>query len=239
MNASELLANQQKDGDSPIQSIFTGLHDRSRRGIMDGLRRFIEADNRSAVDVGGLRPGTKSFHVKKPQVSEAFPRAVIREGDELTLRAEEVGTQRAFIDTKHVELQRWGGCGLARLLSSHEQRNRKRGMRSSVLSLQKVAPDIRSLKKTSESHKVRARWAMNAARGRDDGCFTIQLAKKIFQAEPKPVLEIPTGVGCLLMLTFGFTDRRCRSLCLSQWRSASLVQRFCKKLWEGPYWAGV
>ena len=93
---------------------------------MDGLRRFIEADNRSAVDVGGLRRGTKSFHVKKPQVSEAFPGAVIREGDELTLRAEEVGTQRAFIDTKHVELQRWGGCGLARLLSSREQRNRKR-----------------------------------------------------------------------------------------------------------------
>ena len=58
--------------------------------------------------------------------------------------------------------------------------------------------------------------------------FTIQLAKKIFQAEPKPVWEIPTGVGCLLMLTFGFTDRRC-------WRSASLVQRFCKK----SYWEGV
>ena len=35
-NAPKLLANQQKDGDSPIQSIVTGLHERSRRGIMDG-----------------------------------------------------------------------------------------------------------------------------------------------------------------------------------------------------------
>ena len=28
--------------------------------------------------------------------------------DELTLRAEEVGTQLAFINTKHFELERWG-----------------------------------------------------------------------------------------------------------------------------------
>ena len=38
INALKLVENQQKDGDSPIQSIVTGLHDRSRRGIMDGLR---------------------------------------------------------------------------------------------------------------------------------------------------------------------------------------------------------
>ena len=37
INAVKLLANQQKDGDSTIQSIVTGLHERSRRGIMDGL----------------------------------------------------------------------------------------------------------------------------------------------------------------------------------------------------------
>ena len=75
---------------------------------MDGLRCFIEVDNRSAVDVGGLRRGTRSIHVKKPRFSEAFPGAVITEGvDELTLRAEVVGMQRAFIDTKHIELERW------------------------------------------------------------------------------------------------------------------------------------
>ena len=38
INALELLANQQKDGDSPIQSVVTGLCERSRKGIMEGLR---------------------------------------------------------------------------------------------------------------------------------------------------------------------------------------------------------
>ena len=101
VNALNLLANQQKDGDSPIQSIVTGLHERSRRGIMEGQRRFIEAGNHSAVDVGHLRRGTISVNVKKPQFSETFPEAVI---SELT----EVGTHGAFIDTEHIEFERWG-----------------------------------------------------------------------------------------------------------------------------------
>ena len=68
---------------------------------MDGQRRFIEADNHSAVDVGDLRRGTISVNVEQPQFSEAFPEAVNREGaDELTLRADEVGT-------KHIEFERW------------------------------------------------------------------------------------------------------------------------------------
>ena len=109
INALKLLANQQKDGDSPIQSTVTRLHERSRRGIIDGLRRFIQADNHSAVDVGDLRRGTRSLLVKKPMFSEAFPEAATREGaDELTLRADEEGMQRAFINTEHIEFERWG-----------------------------------------------------------------------------------------------------------------------------------
>ena len=65
VNAPKLLANQQKDGDSPIQSIVPGSHERSRRGIMDGLRNFIAVDNRSSVDVGGLRRGTILILVQK------------------------------------------------------------------------------------------------------------------------------------------------------------------------------
>ena len=45
INALKLLAKIQTDGDSPIQSILTGLHERTRRGIMDGLRSFVEIDN--------------------------------------------------------------------------------------------------------------------------------------------------------------------------------------------------
>ena len=55
INALKLLANQQTDGDSPIQNIVTGLREISRDGIMSGLRSFIEIDNHSAVAVGHLR----------------------------------------------------------------------------------------------------------------------------------------------------------------------------------------
>ena len=108
VNAPKLLANQQKDGDGPIQSINTGLHERRRRGIVNGLSRFIEADNRSAVVVGDFRRGTKAVNVENPQISEAFPEAAIREGaGEFTSRADKVGTQRADINMKHIEVQRW------------------------------------------------------------------------------------------------------------------------------------
>ena len=51
----KLLSNEQKDGDGPVESIVTVLREKSRKGGMDGLRKFIEVDNREAVIVGGLR----------------------------------------------------------------------------------------------------------------------------------------------------------------------------------------
>ena len=96
INALKLLANQQTAGDRSIQSIVTGLHERCRKGIMDGLRSFIEIDTHSAVDVGHLRRGIRPFCIQKPNFSEDYPEAGIREGaDELTLRAEEVKTLKA------------------------------------------------------------------------------------------------------------------------------------------------
>ena len=50
--ALKLLANQERDGDSQIQNIVTGLQESSREGIPIGLRIFIDLDNHSAVDVG-------------------------------------------------------------------------------------------------------------------------------------------------------------------------------------------
>ena len=61
INVLKLLANQQKDGDDPIQRIVTRLHERSRRGIMDVLRRSIEADSTGAVDVGLASCGARPF----------------------------------------------------------------------------------------------------------------------------------------------------------------------------------
>ena len=55
------------------------------------------------MDVGDLRQGTRSLQVWKPKYSEAFPEATVREGaDGLTLRADEVGTQRAFTNADHI-----------------------------------------------------------------------------------------------------------------------------------------
>ena len=49
-----------------------------------------------------------SRFVRKPKFSEAFSEAAIREGaDELILRADEVGTLKAFINIDHVEFDRW------------------------------------------------------------------------------------------------------------------------------------
>ena len=45
INALKLLANKQKDGDSPIQSFVIGLCERSRKRIMEGLRNFMKVDN--------------------------------------------------------------------------------------------------------------------------------------------------------------------------------------------------
>ena len=61
------------------------------------------------MDVGHLRQGTRSLKVQQPKFSEVFPEASIREGaDELTLRADKVGTHRAFSNTDRIEFERWG-----------------------------------------------------------------------------------------------------------------------------------
>ena len=63
---------------------------------MEGLRNVIEIDNHSALDVGYLKKGTRSFEVQRPKCEEEGPEVSIREGpEELTLRAEEVGSQNS------------------------------------------------------------------------------------------------------------------------------------------------
>ena len=51
INALKLLANKQRDGDSLIQNIFTGLREKNRERITDGLRSFIAQDTHCAVEV--------------------------------------------------------------------------------------------------------------------------------------------------------------------------------------------
>ena len=79
INALKLLANQPKNGDSPVQSIVAKLCETNRKGIMDGLRNFIEVDNHSALDVGDLKKGTRSFEVRWPKCEEEDHEVSIRE----------------------------------------------------------------------------------------------------------------------------------------------------------------
>ena len=108
INALKLLANQQEDGDGLQQNIVANLGKWSRKGLTDSLRDFIRVDNNHALDVGELHRGTGTFKDRKPDAPEGWSDVTIRESpDELTLRAEEVNTSKAYKDVNHIKLERW------------------------------------------------------------------------------------------------------------------------------------
>ena len=98
INALKFLTNQQKDGDSPVGKIVSGLLEKSRSRITDGLRKFTAVDNHEAVKVGDLKRETRSKKVVKPMFTTDSPGA---------LRAHEEGVLHTFLDTSSVGDQRW------------------------------------------------------------------------------------------------------------------------------------
>ena len=106
INALKLLANQQEDGDGAIQNIVTNLCEGSREGLTNGS---IKIDNHRAPEAGHLNEGLGTFKIRRPKGSEGYPEVTVRESpDELTLRAEEVGTWKSYINVDHIEKERWG-----------------------------------------------------------------------------------------------------------------------------------
>ena len=98
--ALKLLANQQEDGDDLIQNKVTNLGVRSRKGLRQRLREFIEIHNQRALEVGYLSQGMEKFKIRRPKGSEGYPEVTVRESpDELTLRAEEVCTWKTSMST--------------------------------------------------------------------------------------------------------------------------------------------
>ena len=92
-----------------FRALFNRLARKKQKRHHGRAETLYRADHRSAVDVGHVREGTRPLHVQKPNFSGPYPEAAIREGaDELTLRADEVGTLRAFINTDHIKFERWG-----------------------------------------------------------------------------------------------------------------------------------
>ena len=104
VNSLKLLANQQQDGDSPVNMIVQGFSEKCRLSTMDELRRFITVENNEAVKVGDL----EKHGVVAEVHGRFFSQAVVREGaDELTLRREEEGVLRTFIDTTDTTTRDW------------------------------------------------------------------------------------------------------------------------------------
>ena len=85
---------------------------RSRKGLTEGLREFIHIDNQRALEVGHLSQGMGTFKVRKQKVSRRMPGGNGQEhSDELMLRAEDVGTLKAYVNVDHIEKERWAPFG--------------------------------------------------------------------------------------------------------------------------------
>ena len=101
IDALKLLANQQEGGEGLKQDIVTNFCEGSRKGLTEEVRKFVLVDNHRALEVGHLREGWRFFKERSPKGQEGYPEMTVRESpDELTLRAEEVGTRKSCINVK-------------------------------------------------------------------------------------------------------------------------------------------
>ena len=77
---------------------------------MEGLKNFIEVDNHSALNVGHLEEGTRSFEVRRPKVRRGVPQGV-NQGRSRAIDAQNRRswlTQKACISVDHFAEDRWG-----------------------------------------------------------------------------------------------------------------------------------
>ena len=72
INALKLLANQQKDGDSPVKMVVPDLPEKSRPRIMNGLRKCIAAESHAAAQIGDLEKDMTSKRVVKQKITTDF-----------------------------------------------------------------------------------------------------------------------------------------------------------------------
>ena len=104
INALKLLANHPKDGDSPIRSFVTGLHERSTKGNHGRAKKLHRSRQPQCGGSGSFAQGHKAVLCPEAEFQE-YQVAAIR--DELTLRADEVGTLKACVLIDHIEDDRW------------------------------------------------------------------------------------------------------------------------------------
>ena len=109
IHALKLLANQQEDGDGFIQNIVTNFGERKQEWPHEGAPRICTSRQSSCPGSRTLERRFGNFGKPRPKGSEGEPEVTVRESpDELTLRAEEVGTWKSYINIDHVAKERWG-----------------------------------------------------------------------------------------------------------------------------------
>ena len=147
----------------------------NRKGLADSLREFIEVDNGRALDVGSLHQGTRTFQVRKPKVPEGCPEVTVRaNSDELTLRAEEVGTLKAYVNVDHIEKQRWGPplveydwhAFCQALYKGREGED----WEEIYFSFKEMSSAV-GVKKPQKAQKAKALWKMKAPKDAGEECF--------------------------------------------------------------------
>ena len=66
---------------------MTGLQEKSRKGMMDGLRSFTEMDNGSALEVGHMRKGLWLCMVQRAKFSEDCAEVLREGGDDFDIES--------------------------------------------------------------------------------------------------------------------------------------------------------
>ena len=129
---------------------------------MDGLRNFVKVDDDSALEVGHLTEGTRSFQVRRPKFEEGYPEVSMRQGpEELTPRAEEVGSQKACINVDHIAEDTWDRLWQT-LIGMPSCQAIYKGIEGSdwekLHDYYKEMSRAAGVKKPNESQKVKALW---------------------------------------------------------------------------------
>ncbi len=142
---------------------------------MDGLRKFIKVEIHCALDVGHLRKCARLFEVRRPKFKEECPEASIREGpEELTLRAEDVGSQKASIHVDHTAEDRWRRPLVDADWHAFCQAIYKGSEGSEWEDLYErhnVLSEAAGVRKPNESKKAKAFWKMKAAKDSGDDFY--------------------------------------------------------------------
>ena len=226
---SGIWQTTRKDGDSPVKMVLQGLGEKNRLKILDGLRRFIMVDNHEVVKLGDSEKNMESRIMSKPEFTADFLGSVVRErADELTLRAEEEGMLRTFIDTTDVGDNRWGPPLVDGDWNTICQAISKMGIRmgSRVLQLRGAAQSGKMKKKPERKQEGQG----TLVRDRSDGQRNIFSRSGQRATDPN---KIPSAAGSLCNPPEEPNCLRRRAETHGRWsRTGSLVEakRECRHL---------